>query len=79
MDRPWFRQKTYGYGAGLPLTWQGWALIGAHLASIAAVIAVFRDQIFAGITGVLVVTVPFVALARIKTEGGWRWRWGRNT
>ena len=24
----WFRAKRYGWGWGLPLTWQGWAVLG---------------------------------------------------
>ncbi len=27
----WFRAKKYGYGAGLPLVWQGWTLIPSYL------------------------------------------------
>jgi hypothetical protein len=28
----WFAPKRYGYGAGLPISWQGWALTIAFLA-----------------------------------------------
>ena len=28
----WFAPKRYGYGAGLPITWQGWALTVVFLA-----------------------------------------------
>ena len=24
-DKPWFAPKRFGYGAGLPIAWQGWA------------------------------------------------------
>ena len=24
MNKPWFKAKKYGYGCGLPVTWQGW-------------------------------------------------------
>ncbi len=27
-SRYWFRAKRYGWGWGLPLTWQGWAVLG---------------------------------------------------
>ena len=33
-SRPWFRHKTYGLGAGLPIAWQGWALLALHVALI---------------------------------------------
>ena len=27
-ERPeWFGPKTYGYGSGLPIRWQGWLLL----------------------------------------------------
>jgi hypothetical protein len=25
MGKPWFRVKRYGFGAGLPCSWEGWA------------------------------------------------------
>ena len=28
----WFAHKNYGIGTGMPIRWQGWALIAAHLA-----------------------------------------------
>ena len=31
-DEPeWFAHKRYGYGAGLPISWQGWALTIAYV------------------------------------------------
>ena len=27
-DPEWFAAKRYGYGSGLPIAWQGWAVIG---------------------------------------------------
>ena len=32
--KPWFAQKRYGYGAGLPIAWQGWAVLGAWLLAL---------------------------------------------
>jgi len=32
----WFAPKTYGYGAGLPIKWQGWALLLGYTALMAA-------------------------------------------
>lgn len=26
-DKAWFAPKRYGYGSGLPIAWQGWALL----------------------------------------------------
>ena len=32
----WFRAKKYGWGWGLPLKWQGWAVLIAFFALLAA-------------------------------------------
>lgn len=34
MSQYWFRAKRYGWGWGLPLCWQGWAVLASHLAAI---------------------------------------------
>ena len=33
-DRPWFRPKRRGYGTGLPIAWQGWLMLAAHMVLI---------------------------------------------
>jgi hypothetical protein len=83
MPRYWFRQKSFGYGA-TPTTWQGWML------SVVSCVALFGVVLFGpairdnglralwmvlGMAGVL---VPSCVLAYVKTEGGWRWRNGRD-
>jgi hypothetical protein len=84
MDTPsgdvWFRPKEFGYGAGLPLNWKGWALL-AGLLSALLVVSYIADHTLSGwprIGGILiadfVVGLPFVLIARAKTEGGWRRR-----
>lgn len=72
--RPWFRPKSRGYGSGLPIAWQGWVMLAAHVALIFGVATLFRDR-----PGLLMVMVLLAALVpmplyRAKTEGGWRWR-----
>lgn len=80
-DGMWFAPKRYGLGAGLPIAWQGWALLGGYLAlvlglahfvlplpGLAARVATFA--LIALATGLLIV------VSRSKTRGGWRWRWG---
>ena len=32
--KPWFAAKRYGYGAGLPIAWQGWLVLSAYIAAI---------------------------------------------
>ena len=77
MGKPWFNPKIYGYGAGLPCSWEGWAV----LAALFAVILVGRFVIASDTAYAIVVLVALVALiavAAAKTKGGWRWRWGRD-
>ena len=72
----WFAPKRYGYGAGLPISWQGWVLtIGFMVLSIGLAIAFAQRPLilFAALVPMIVV---FVVIAARTTRGGWRWRWG---
>ncbi|WP_326525782.1 hypothetical protein [Sphingomonas sp.] len=70
----WFAPKRYGFGA-YPATIAGWAATSAYLALIGLVGWRMPTD-----TGKLVVggaiTLAFLALVLLKTDGGWRWRWG---
>jgi hypothetical protein len=78
----WFPPKRYGYGAGPPLTWQGWVLIAAFaLVILAAGLWARRGDAAArwGAIGTIVLaTAVFVPVIRRHTRGGWRWRWGKR-
>lgn len=76
--RPWFRPKRYGYGSGLPIAWQGWLLIAAHVALIMGVAAILRDEPLALAAGVTAIALAPMPLYAAKTDGGWRWRWGKK-
>ncbi|MEE4453371.1 hypothetical protein [Novosphingobium resinovorum] len=77
MVRP---QKRYGYGAGLPIAWQGWALPAAYLAIIVGIALPGTGGTLgartASFVGVLLVTGVFMVIAARHTHGGWKWRWG---
>ena len=32
---PWFRPRMFGYGPGLPIAWQGWAVSASYVAAVA--------------------------------------------
>lgn len=75
----WFRAKRTGYGAGLPIAWQGWALIAAYVASLAGISLLTTDATPARVMALmlfLVLTAIFILIVQRRTEGGWRWRWG---
>ena len=82
-DDAWFAPKRFGYGAGLPIAWQGWALLAGYLALVILPVhyllpaggAATRISVFALIalaTGLLVI------VSKHKTRGGWRWRWNER-
>ena len=82
--KPWFAAKRYGYGSGLPIAWQGWAVFLAYILTCtgAALILpfVFHDQTMplAPLAIICVATVILMIVVARKTKGGWRWRWGKD-
>lgn len=75
-DGAWFAPKRFGYGAGLPIAWQGWVAKALHLALIASGAIMLKHQLVAVIAWVsitILLPLPFIAA---KTRGGWKWRWG---
>jgi drug/metabolite transporter (DMT)-like permease len=80
--RPWFSAKRFGYGAGLPIAWQGWVLILSY-ASLMTGIAMFAANGGAGLSGAKIfglfaATAVFLCIVFRRTEGGWHWRRGRR-
>ena len=82
MSKSWFRPKRYGYGAGLPVSWQGWAVLAVYVGAL-VILYWFAQRYFAQpqrvmiqAVGVLIATAALVLICAAKTEGGWRWRWG---
>lgn len=73
-SKPWFAPKRYGYGAGLPIAWQGWALLALFFA-ILTLANIFLGH-RARLATILTSAVLLAAIAAFKTDGGWRWRWG---
>ena len=72
----WFMPKRYGYGAGLPISRQGWAALITYILFV--VLAGFLIPYSPLGYGIIVVaaTAVFVLICARKTKGGWRWRWG---
>lgn len=69
----WFAPKLFGIGA-TPVTWQGWTTILAYVAVVLALGASFEGPDM--IVAVIALTLPFLVLVWMKTDGGWRWHWG---
>jgi hypothetical protein len=77
-DDAWFAPKRYGYGTGLPIAWQGWALLGAYILIIGAASLLIADHPLVYAAIVLAATILVIAVAAARTRGGWRWRSGEE-
>ena len=73
----WFRAKRYGWGWGLPATWQGWLVLALFAVLLLAGAVMFPP---ASTPGAFVVYV--LVLVGVLTGVCWltgeppRWRWG---
>jgi hypothetical protein len=74
----WFPAKKYGYGWGLPITWQGWIVFLSHLLLVGVASFTLTDtpkEVALLITYILFLTVIFVFICIKKGEKA-AWRWG---
>ena len=74
----WFAAKRYGYRAGLPVSWQGWAIMIGFMAIVAAVAYLFGDQPLRLIGIIVPLSAALIVITARTTRGGWRWRWGEK-
>ena len=72
----WFAPKRHGYGAGLPIAWQGWAILIGYVLLIAAAGLLIPYSPIAFIALVAAATAALIVICAQKTRGGFRWRWG---
>ena len=73
----WFRAKRYGWGWGLPATWQGWVVLVAFVALLVLGSNIFppHKQIWSYLAYVAVLAVLLTGICWLKGEPA-RWRWG---
>jgi len=83
MTKYWFKPKRYGWGF-VPISREGW-LMTALLLALVLVAAHFNGlfaevtetaQIFCFLINTLILTVVFSIVARPRTRGEVKWRWG---
>lgn len=72
----WFRPKTFGYGAGLPIAWQGWVFMAAHIALCTGIALAFHGRPILLVPLILFAAVAPLPIYAARTEGGWKWRSG---
>jgi hypothetical protein len=78
-DEPdWFAPKRFGYGAGLPISWQGWAVTLVYVVLIALASFAIRYTWIGYASIVTMLTALFIVICARTTKGGWRWRWGEK-
>ncbi|MGB8698805.1 MAG: hypothetical protein WCD18_05250 [Thermosynechococcaceae cyanobacterium] len=73
----WFPAKHYGWGWGLPATWQGWAVLGVFallvLLGAIKVLPVYGPKAFVAYMALL--CIGLVAVCWLKGEPP-AWHWG---
>ncbi len=72
----WFEPKKYGWGSGLPVTWQGWLVMLIYLLVVIGSAVLLEDNPWAIGSVMVTATAIFLVIAARTTRGGWRWRWG---
>ena len=76
--RYWFPAKRYGWGWGLPSTWQGWVVLLAFVVSLAVSARRLLPQDPARFGLVAVITSGvFIVICYVKGEPP-SWRWGNG-
>jgi hypothetical protein len=78
-DRPeWFAPKRFGYGAGLPISWQGWLITILFIAIVGLIALFFGDRPLVLIAVLVPASLVLIVITAMTTRGGWRWRWGEK-
>ena len=72
----WFAEKRYGFGSGLPITWQGWVVSAIYIAIVMGSAVFVERSPWAFGSIMFTATAIFVIVCAKTTRGGWRWRWG---
>lgn len=83
MKKPWFHAKKYGWGWGLPATWQGWIILLAYLAFIVWDFHridehshSISDTLRPFVLQVLIASIILCVIAYLTGEKA-KWRWGK--
>lgn len=82
----WFKAKRYGWGWGLPQSWQGWVSFGVFFAvwlwALAALIPAGNTELSAknltAFIGVMVFDVIALVYVSFKHGEPPKWRWGNK-
>lgn len=78
VSRYWFPAKSYGWGWGLPCTWEGW------LTFIVFIVICCSSGYLAGGSATISMAIIFAAACALVAIAWWkgeppRWRWGQDS
>jgi hypothetical protein len=73
-EERWFDPGSYGYGPGMPRSWQAWGLCAAYsLVNVAAAWLVVDRSLLGFLAIAAGATILFLATCARWTRTGWRW------
>jgi uncharacterized membrane protein YhaH (DUF805 family) len=80
VKRKWFPAKRYGWGWGIPQTWQGWVVMLVYLAAIAYFSFLFATEetsvsLSLYLLQVIILTSIMILICYLTGEKP-EWRWG---
>ena len=68
----WFEPKSYGYGAGLPITWQAWLLCLVYCAVVTLAAWLLLERTIIGFVAIVVTaTAAFLIQGLSASDGDW--------
>jgi lipoprotein signal peptidase len=73
----WFHAKNYGWGWGLPASWQGWTIFVAYVGLILGNRYVVTTPQYR-LPYIAIITVLLIVVVALKGERPLRWRRGKK-
>jgi uncharacterized membrane protein AbrB (regulator of aidB expression) len=77
-DNDWFAPKRFGFGPGVPISWQGWVLTIAFVAIAIVITLAFKNRPLQLVAALIPLIVVFLVISCATTRGGCGWRWGKE-
>ena len=74
-DKAWFPAKTYGWGWGLPLRWQGWIVMVSFIAALVAGAPIVENSPAIYTAYCMMLAGVLICICYWKGEKP-EWRWG---
>jgi hypothetical protein len=78
-DGAWFAPRRFGFGPGLPITWQGWLVSAGHILAVLVGVLIAERSLLAGLSIIVSASSFLLIVAARRTRGGLRWRGGRGS